>query len=655
MIPAFSTFDPQMHVRLLNFFELSIIRPVLLNLKNLQGQKNYPVSLEICRHFLNLNLLFLNFTSTASDPFGDNNPPPVSIKIEEVQSDDLFLQASCSSGTGPIQSTNHPNQVPQIYHLAFIISPLLSAMFDSIDARNADGDLVIPSHLLRLLEVMTSSRPDLYNNLLEVIAFRGPKARQLAIACLANFWPRAIGHSTISAPFYRVSSSNIHSHQFSFWFFGKSTTGTDSDNSDNCQSCLKPIAGFCLRCPLCLTSVHSDCYDVPDGNAEVHYSMPDDSRLQRIAMYRFSHMRPNGGATQGIIIDGHHLLSTNWFTLCLCVVCQQPLWGIHNQGLRCERCFVPLHFHCLSLIGNRGNCGKFMVTSSDIALEWEALRRSCLNHFPFLLATREGFEKRSYEEILIYRDVLQTQLQILLYGIVMGSLVISNAETAGVPEFEMQGVIELCEQLLESGSLSCGPLTENYRQHTATPMSSAMYDRCHLEYVTASIKSPFPPTSAASPSLLTVNIPYDDLGESVQSFAYECVPLSHIRSALITEFAMHSDDVAYFFISQLQQHAFLDRKDCSLRPFINLAEEYNVECIFPLPLGIDLSLNVEILVSAIESCLEDLDLTTNEFGFLLLTRRFWPNGLASEQGLTRLASRVFAWILDEVRYMISHD
>ena len=37
MIPAFSTFPPQMHIRLLNFFETNIVRLVLQDLGRLQG------------------------------------------------------------------------------------------------------------------------------------------------------------------------------------------------------------------------------------------------------------------------------------------------------------------------------------------------------------------------------------------------------------------------------------------------------------------------------------------------------------------------------------------------------------------------------------------------------------------------------------------
>lgn len=593
---------------------------------------------------------------TVSDPFDDNNPPPVSIKIEEVKSDEpppLQASLSSTSAIGRIQSANHPHQAPQIYHLAFIISPLLSAVFDSINIRDTNGDLVLPSRLLSLLETMMSSRPELYNDLLEIIAFRGPQARRLAIACLAIFWPRAVGHSLISGPFHTIQPqlhTRTHSHQFSLWFSGTSTFGTELDNSnDSCRSCSQRLSGIWLRCSLCLTSVHMDCYDFPDGNAEVEYSLVDDSRLQRIAMYRFSHIQPNGSASGSMTVTrGHHLLPTNLFTLCLCVVCRRPLWGIHNQGLRCERCFVPLHFNCHSSIANRGDCGKFMVASTDIIVDWKLLRESCLNHFPFLLITKERLQERSYEEILTYRDTLRAQLQILLNGVVMGSLAISNTKPASVPEFEMHRFIGLCDQLLESGLLHCGPLTKNYQQHMAnSTMSSVMFNHSYLEYMTASIKSSFPSTTSLSSSFLNVDKSYDDLDESAQSFSYEGVPLSYIRSVLTTDFAVQDDDAACLLVNHLQQHAFLDRKDNSLRPFINLVED--VACIFPLPLGIDLSLNVESLVSAIESCLGDLDLTTNEFGFLLLTRRFWPNGLAPELGLTRLASGVFHWILDEVR------
>jgi hypothetical protein len=71
-------------------------------------------------------------------------------------------------------------------------------------------------------------------------------------------------------------------------------------------------------------------------------------------------------------------------------------------------------------------------------------------------------------------------------------------------------------------------------------------------------------------------------------------------------------------------------------------------CVFPLPLGLDMSADVETLVASIETCLLDLDLSVNEFGFLLLVRKFWPNGLMSDYGLRRLARGILSWIIAEV-------
>jgi len=51
MMPAFSTFETPMHVRLLAFFESSVIRTVLLNLKLVQGQVAHPTPLPHCQSY----------------------------------------------------------------------------------------------------------------------------------------------------------------------------------------------------------------------------------------------------------------------------------------------------------------------------------------------------------------------------------------------------------------------------------------------------------------------------------------------------------------------------------------------------------------------------------------------------------------------------
>lgn len=580
--------------------------------------------------------------------------------------DDQVLQGSRSAtGTmGQINLTSTLRQSSQIYYLAYILSPLLSAIFDSVEVYDVNGSLFLPLHLVDLLTRIEAAKPDVYNDFLEIIAFRAPKPRRLAIACMAYLWPRAVGHSVISSPFcpselQKPNAPDLHIHQFTLWSFNSAPNRIYlNDLHDSCRSCSKCIVGFGLRCPLCLTSVHTDCYDFPDGNCEVQYSMADDSRLQRIGMYRFSYLQPNGDINQGIVVtQGHRFRPTNWLTLCLCCACRKPLWGCYRQGLKCEHCNRPMHFECLSSFEFHGNCSLLTTTSRDMTISWEVLRQSCLEHFPVIRATKEQLRDRSYEEISIYRDILRTQLQILTSGVLMGSVVVSGSSSTSIPEFELQLSINSCGQLLDSGLLRHGPLTEHYKDNVSNTKlgTSLLFDQTYLDYLTSSIRSPSPQSRGNSSTFLNVDNPYSDSDDSTRSVPHECARLSHMRHILSVDFAIQSNDASSLLIDHLHQHAFCDRKDHRLYPLKHTVEESDLEYIFPLPSGFDISLHAGNLISAIESCLADIDLATNEFGFLLLTRRIWPNGLASEQGLTWLARKVLTWILDEVRSPISVD
>ncbi|KAF9533011.1 hypothetical protein CPB83DRAFT_806739 [Crepidotus variabilis] len=643
MIPAFSAFEPQMHIRLITFFDISIIRGALFSLKLLQGQS-----------------ILQTPPASALDPFESQEPPVVSIQIEEVQPDNASAQPTkLSQPSGQIQSTNNPQQHAHIYHLAFVIPPLLSAIFDSLEVQDGNMDLTIPPVLLLLVKGMASFKADLYNDLLEIIAFRGQKARKLAVAFLARLWPRAVGHSTISSPFSPPESwearrpriVDVHTHQFTSWFMDSPRPRLrTTELRDDCRSCSEPVAGFCLMCTLCMAIVHLDCYDYPEGNSQIQYCMADDARVQRIAMYRFCDLKPNGDPqSEGISVHGHHLRPANWFTMCLCFACKQPLWGCSMQGFRCVQCSIPIHVHCTSALGALSHCDTIAVTSTEMTITLDALRQSCLNSFPILNTPKEQLETYGHEEISIFREVLRTQVQLLENGKLMGSMSVSSTGwLSNSTEFELHRVLAICEQLFAS-KLRCTSLTEQYMEDTNSVHNrpSVLFNLSYMEFIGASVKASEPqsPNRMAS-GFLNVDHLNDD-GDKTDGFTYESVPLLHIRNILEIDFAIHSDDAAKLLVNQLLQLGFIDRKDHQLVPFDDVVQERDVECIFPLPLGLDLSLNVEILVSAIESCLTDLDLASNEFGFLLLTRKFWPNGLASEYGLTRLAGRIISWILDE--------
>lgn len=572
-----------------------------------------------------------------------------------------------------VQSTNNPRQSLQIYHLAFLIPPLLSAILDTLEtADDLDLSENITTLATQFIRTISTSKIDVYNDLLEVVAYRGSKSRRWAIALLGELWPNSVGHTVISSPFpvaRHVSDKNpnnlrdLYQHQFVPWYFDQKHFRTNGTLHCDCRSCLKPINGFSLMCPFCMTAVHFDCYDLHHGNYHIQYTASSEQRVQRVALLRFSTILHRGHKMDLDTSKENHILHpANWFTLCLCFICQKPLWGCFAQGLKCKRCPIALHRHCLSSLGQY-RCGALEITFKNVSISWDSLRQSCIDHFPVLNSTAQELEQYSYEEISIYRSVLHTQLQMVRNGVTFGSIVLDdNGNTSSykavveINHFELHHVLEQCERLITSGKLLLSPLTQQYMQDNNPIQQQAfiMFNWSFLEYITAAIKTSFPqsrhgPTPTSH--FLNVDQSLDDHSTIIEaaSLPYESATLVHIRTILKTDFALRSDNAAKFMLDQLHHLSFLDRADGNPFPFDSFSLQSDLKCIFPLPLGLDLSMNVETLVSSIEASLTDLDLTVNEFGFLLLTRRFWPNGLASEYVLRRLSLKVLSWILCEVR------
>ncbi|KAF9570686.1 hypothetical protein EC968_001470 [Mortierella alpina] len=73
----------------------------------------------------------------------------------------------------------------------------------------------------------------------------------------------------------------------------------------------------------------------------------------------------------------------------------------------------------------------------------------------------------------------------------------------------------------------------------------------------------------------------------------------------------------------------------------------SVHCLFPIVTAIDPTAEVENLIHAIWRCLSSVDLSVNESGFLLLTRRCWPDPFMSDYTAERLVGCIFHWLLLE--------
>jgi hypothetical protein len=133
---------------------------------------------------------------------------------------------------------------------------------------------------------------------------------------------------------------------------------------------------------------------------------------------------------------------------------------------------------------------------------------------------------------------------------------------------------------------------------------------------------------------------------------YDAIPLGLIRANLATNFQIYLDIAAETLLSQLYHIGFIELPKIHLSETKDLLQFKDSLCLFALPLNLDLSANVETLMTAIEACLSDVDLSVNEAGFLLLVRRVWPTEMSTNYALRRLMKSVIGWILAEVRRFI---
>ena len=675
MIPAFSSFRPEMYTRLLRFFE-GCLRDILDDLVQMQGfsgifsQQIHPQD-------------ELYFRPAILNPIEGGGRtasglPPVSIHVDEAQENPRRDITSSTSMTKKLKSTNAPLQTLSLYYLASVVAPLLGAILESVDLIPSSKTRPEVFHCLyRLLHLIIDVKADTYIDVLQVMGYHSPKARRAAANLLTIFWPKAVGHIIVSRPFpvapynaardVLVSSEwsweHIHAHQFTPWrFMPQSSSATSVEFSlSDCRSCTKPIQDFGLLCPFCMCAVHFDCYDYPEGSYLVQYASVSDPNVQRVAMYRFSEVLSGRRDAESRLTEkhGHLFRLINLFTLCLCSICRRPLWGCTAQGLNCIKCMQFVHAACLSnaTVSELALCATVGVDSDHISIDWEDLRLSCVEFHEVLRLSDKALSDLGYEEISIIFASIWIQLQIIANGIALGSVVVEqNDRNATYPkgydmhEFELHHALKMCEIHISSDALRCSDTMDDYMQENKLACSEhlLMFDWSNLVYLTSAIKLPYvlPQLSQSSSDFLNVIQP-DGLVDHSSDLALqplEVVPLGHIRNLLRQEFNIHADIAVELILSHLNHLGLLERLDCNT----NLNDE-NSYCIFPLPFGFDISTNVEVLVSAVEGCLSDLDLSVNEVGFLLLVRRLWPNGMTTELAFRRLTHTLLLWILAEVR------
>ena len=598
-----------------------------------------------------------------SDKTSDDKAFAITVRIDQVDDDSehsVLRQYGSAHLEPAILSTSAPSQLRSIYHLSSIVPPLLATILENVDVDHDDDHPELHERFRRLMSAISQLKSDACNDLLQIIAYYTPQARLLACTALMTSWSTSLGHSVVSEPLTSIQindnpsnphekSSHSSSHHFVPWRF--LPIARPNSLRSSCHSCSNLIVDFGLICPLCMCSVHFDCYDYPQGCSLIQYSMATDHAIKKVAMYRFCRaitQRPKLLAISRVQRHDFHTL--NLFTLCLCIGCRKPLWGCSSQGIGCASCSIFFHEDCLtSMTFDIPPCEYRVIDSDYMVINWKQLRDTFIDYYCHILPTDQNALRRcSYEEVAIYLAIFWTQLQILANGVAMGSIVVTQNEDdvpdiSQLDEFELHDIIRQSQALLESNNLGISQALSDY--HFENRLSrhehNLMFDWSCLVFIASIIKGPHEPAHTpqlGSSDLLHVEKSVPLKGHSPEDSSYSMVPIGQVRWVLGHELNVVSEPVVHHLLETFSKLGF----------FQILESENRCLCAFALPFGFDSSVEVEILISAIEACLSDENLSVNEVGFLLLNRRLLPNGMSSAYALKRLARCVIAWLLSEV-------
>ncbi|KZO98231.1 hypothetical protein CALVIDRAFT_36906 [Calocera viscosa TUFC12733] len=684
MVPAFESFPSSMRGRLCGFFE-GVVRGCLSELKLVLGgaKKTSP-----------------------ADPFEDRptfafGAPQISIQVEEAGSEatadargpgGIKLWSTSATAEKSVVSTYGPDHPLRVYYLSSLISPLLASLLENIDMGSPSSDDEA-YWARRLLTTVVDLKPDVYQDVLEIVAYNTPRARAAALSVLATFWPKALGHNIVCLPLplwrppqdparilkgLHEPSDHPYAHEFLPWRFppparrptGGSVTSltafaqqaTQKLSMTPCRACMKPVHDFGLLCPFCNSAVHFTCYDPPEGSTITEYTT--STGVQKLAVTRFSHILPprRVDVEEPLNIAGHTFRWVNFFTLTLCYVCQEPIWGVARQGLTCSGCQCCVHSGCIQKPQSQSlsACRSKMLSETTFSVDWSVLRQTFISYYRPIVLTEQELHNHSHETVSIMYCLLWLQLQLMNNGIAAGSLIIKQADPTtraakanGVDDFELQYLVRLGEAVLQNDRLQKSEVMMDYRRlDGSVPLQHALlFTPSFLYYATSLIKSPRDKQdldlsgSFLRPEMLSPNPVEGD------SQPYELTELAHAHDVLAQELLIDLDFVVRHMLQYLHRLGLLERIDLAGSLFDGPVPARQM-CMFPLPLAIDLSNNVETLFTAVEACLGEVDLMVNEAGFLLL-KRCSPNGMASAYAIERLVRAVLQWIMREDRNLLT--
>jgi hypothetical protein len=491
---------------------------------------------------------------------------------------------------------------------------------------------------------------DLQSDLMSIVAYRQGSIRRRAASVILELWPHAIGHQSEAEElrgFINVDSVS-HQHHFCGWYFGPvEDKGRMFPRHvvSRCHVCSSIIIeDYGLFCSLCTCAVHLQCYDYPLGCHEASITAADDAHTRRLALHRYCELpsRSNPLQRKKAVAQEHHVFTdVNIFTLTLCLSCRMPIWSTEESAVKCMTCHRFAHSSCCH------NLHSATISACDASLPepsigWSDLRTSFMKTFKDLVLTPSNIMDKSFEEISLIRSIFWLQHQALEHGINMSSLHITGDRTP----FELQHTLEICQAYATPDMALLSPGMDRYIAEIPhlLPSWSLWFTWPFLTYIVSSLKIPAQ-TSQQDARDMSFTISIDDSVNDAPDISYDSIPMDYAYHILAYDFHIHSKTMAHMLISRLHLLGMLELTD----PELLQSPSRVTECRFPVASAIDRSYDVESLFAAIEGCLRELDLSLNEFAFLLLIRKAWPSAISTIYALDRLATAVVRWILSEVK------
>ncbi|ORY98687.1 hypothetical protein BCR43DRAFT_436798 [Syncephalastrum racemosum] len=470
----------------------------------------------------------------------------------------------------------------------------------------------------------------------------------------------------------------------------------DDMNGAYCKECFKIVKGYGLRCYHCKCSVHYTCMANNDLDIMLYVKQ---GGIQKVVSPQFCHVvrhdrfdvECNPGLRMAhfppwLDLRGHKFSLVNLYTLMLCASCRLPLWGICQQGYRCTTCNRFVHPECLAAAEREQGFNHALSTIQDCQpykpllevdtkIELEALCRELRDFYGDLLTLDQNdLKERSYEEVSAILNVLLIQERILHCGISAGCLLIdadtddplhtsqpsstassgsARSPTPSVCPY-IQQAIDACSQALQDHHPEKSTLfAEFYRSREFSGDDYLLSKEEYLSHMAGLMKtlsaandtsSEGHPRESDTRGFLRVEpIPTRDLDDG-DDMPHETLDKGTCLAWLNSHLRLRSHTVAEIILQQMRNIGLLERQNAS--PILTRADP-STPCLFVVPYAIDATPSVESLINAIESCLNDINITLNECGMLLLVRRCWPDPFISRYTTERLFYCVFNWIFQE--------